>query len=322
MGAHWHLLAFVISVVIAYLLTPWVRRLAIALNVMDKPGGRRIHTRPIPRWGGIAVYAAFTLTLILISKIGGRFYPDIRLNTEMMGIIIAGALLATIGLIDDAKEMSAALQVLGILTAAVVLMGFGICIQFVTNPFGEELIWLKWAAYPVTFLWIFALTKSMDLMDGLDGLAAGIGAIASGFLAIMAYYKAQPAVALMAAALSGSCVGFLRFNFNPAKIFMGTVGSQFVGFALAAISIVGLFKVAAAVAIAIPVLVFGVPIFDAVFVVWRRFVERRPIHMADKSHIHHRLLRRGLSHKETVIFIWAMCFILGGTALAIIMSNR
>ncbi|MDH7482956.1 MAG: MraY family glycosyltransferase [Armatimonadota bacterium] len=320
---NWHVLAFGLALGISYVLTPVVRRLAIALNVMDHPGERRVHTRPIPRWGGIAVYVAFTLTILLISQIGGKFYPEIKLDIRMIGIIVAGALLATAGMIDDMKELSAAVQALSIIGATVVLMGFGVSIQLITNPFGNPpIIWLKWASWPVTILWVFILTKSMDLMDGLDGLAAGIGAIASGFLAIMAYYKAQPAVALMSATLCGACIGFLRFNFNPAKIFMGTVGSQFIGFTLAAISIVGLFKVAAAFAIAIPVLVFGVPIFDAFFVVWRRFRERRPVHVADRTHLHHRLLEKGLTHKQVVLLIYILCCILGIVALTIILSCR
>jgi UDP-GlcNAc:undecaprenyl-phosphate GlcNAc-1-phosphate transferase len=167
----------------------------------------------------------------------------------------------------------------------------------------------------ITLLWMFMVTKTIDFMDGLDGLAAGIGAIAAGVLGIMAYYSKQYHVALMAATLSGACAGFLRFNFNPAKIFMGTGGSQLIGFCLGAISVIGAFKVAAAMAIALPVLVLGVPIIDGLYVMFHRLYTRKPIHVADKSHLHHRLMARGLTHKQAVFVIYGICILLGATAI-------
>jgi len=205
-----------------------------------------------------------------------------------------------------------------IILSPLLLMTFGVRIQFLTNPFGGNMILLPPViSWILTLSWIFAVTKTIDFMDGLDGLAAGIGAIASGVLAIMAYYSNQPHVALMAAALCGACIGFLRFNFNPAKIFMGTGGSQFIGFALGAISVIGAFKVAAAMAIALPVLVFGVPIFDAAFVIIKRLSNGQPLYIADKSHLHHRLMQKGLSHKQAVYVIWGISILLGIAALAI-----
>lgn len=314
---NWHVFAFLLALAISFLVTPRVRRLATRLNIIAHPGGRRIHGRPVPLWGGLAVYAGFTLALLFASKVGGRFYPEIQLDTKMVGIMVAGALIATIGMIDDLKEMSAGLQAIAIVGVASLLMSFGIKIEFLTNPFAEGMIWLAWATWPVTIIWTFGLTKTIDLMDGLDGLAAGIGAITAGILALMAYYSFQPAVALVAAVLSGACVGFLRFNFNPAKIFLGTTGSQFIGFTLAAISIIGAFKMATAAAVALPVLVFGVPIFDAIFVVFKRFADRRPVHRPDHSHLHYRLLQRGFTHKQAVLLILGICVVLGVTALMV-----
>ena len=318
---HWHIFAFVMALVISFGATPWVRRLAIRLNVMAQPGGRRVHARPMPLWGGIGIFAAFALTCAVAAKVGGDRF---NLGISTTGVVVAGALILTIGLLDDMKELSAPVQALAITCAAIVLMTFGVRIQFVSNPFGlPPMIALgDFVSCIVTLMWVFAVTKTVDFMDGLDGLAAGIGAIASGILAIMAYYSAQPHVALMAAALSGACVGFLRFNFNPAKIFMGTGGSQFIGFVLAAIAIIGAFKVAAAIAIALPILVFGVPILDGVFVVVKRLANRRPIYVADQSHLHHRLLRRGLTHKQAVLLIYVMCLAVGGTALALLLWSR
>ena len=313
---NWHIFAFVLALAISYTATPWVRRLALRLSVMAHPGGRRVHTSPMPLWGGIAIYGAFTVTCLLAAAFASE---SLNLGAPMVGILVAGAVIVTMGLLDDMKELSAAVQAAAIICAGLLLITFGVKIQFLSNPFGQPpvkslpdvLAWL------VTLVWIFSLTKTVDFMDGLDGLAAGIGAIAAGVIAIMAYYSAQPHVAMPAAALSGACVGFLRFNFNPAKIFMGTGGSQFVGFTLAALSIIGLFKVAAAMAIALPILVFGVPIFDGIFVVVRRAVNRRPIHAPDRTHLHHRLLEKGLSHKQAVIVIYAICIILAAAAVVL-----
>lgn len=319
---NFQVLAFLLALALSFLLTPRVRKLATHLNVIAQPGGRRIHGRPVPLWGGLAIYVGFVVAVVLVSKLGSRWVPDLRLDTRMFGILVAGAIVATIGMIDDLKEMSAALQALAILAAAIILMGFGIKIEFISIPFQGGMVWLSWLAAPVTVFWVFGLTKTVDLMDGLDGLAAGIGAIAAGCLAFIAYHSAQPAVALMAAALSGACIGFLRFNFNPAKIFMGTTGSQFIGFTLAALSIVGAFKVAVAAAVALPILVFGVPIFDAIFVVWKRWKGRRPLHRPDHSHLHYRLMQRGFSHKQAVLLIYGICLALGITAMTVYFLTR
>lgn len=310
----WLILAFVLALGISYLATPWVRRLALRLNVMVHPGGRRVHAQPMPLWGGIAIFAGFVLAVLLVM----RFNPQYdEFGSKMLGVLVAGAVVVTVGLLDDMKEFSAAIQLLAIILAGAILMAFDVKIQFLTSPFGntDMIVLPTVVSYLVTISWVFMVTKTVDFMDGLDGLAAGIGAISSGILAIMAFYAVQPHVALMAAALSGACIGFLRFNFNPAKIFMGTGGSQFIGFALASIAIIGAFKVAAAIALVLPILVFGVPIFDGLFVIFKRFRDRRPLHVADKSHLHHRLLEKGLSHKQVVIIIYIMSAVVGGAAL-------
>lgn len=310
---NWHFIAFAMALVIAYLATPYVRRLAIELKVLVHPGGRRIHTRPMPLWGGIAIYGAFLITCLVMMKLTGLKSKD---EISIFGVLIAGAIILIMGLIDDMKELSAIIQTLAIIVASLVVMAFGVRVQFLSNPFTHKMIYLStfWS-WSLTLIWMFVVTKTIDFMDGLDGLAAGIGAIAAGFLAIMASYYHQYHVALMAATLSGACIGFLRFNFNPAKIFMGTGGSQFVGFTLASIAVIGAFKVAAAMAIALPVLVLGVPIVDGFFVMFRRLYKRQPIHIADRSHLHHRLLARGLSQKQAVYVIWGISTLLGVTAL-------
>lgn len=302
---------------IAWFITPIMRRIALKQNIMVHPGGRRVHTRPTPLWGGFAIYAGFAISSIIFLLL--FLLQKGRLDISGVGLIVSGAIIVTLGMLDDMREMSPKAQIAAIIVSAIVVVSFGVRIQFVTNPLGHPQmlhvpIILSWI---ITLLWIFGVTKTVDFMDGLDGLASGIGAIAAGALSIMTYYAGQHQVAFMAAALSGACIGFLRFNFNPAKIFMGTGGSQFIGFALAVISVIASFKMAAAMAIVLPILVLGIPIFDGFFVMIRRFINRKPISVADKTHLHHRLLKLGLSHKQTVYLIWTFMLLLCGIALFI-----
>lgn len=318
---NWNVVAFVVAVAIAYLTTPLVRHLAIKRNVMVRPGGRRVHTTLMPLWGGIAIYAAFALASLLFFTFGGLTSQQ---HMNVAAILVAGGFVVVMGLLDDMKEFSAIVQTGAIVGSAVILALFGVRIQFISDPFhSHHMILLNpWVSWVLTITWVFLVTKTIDFMDGLDGLAAGIGAISSGVLGIMAHYSGQPHVALLAAALSGACIGFLRFNFNPAKIFMGTGGSQFIGFSLAAISITGAFKSAAAAAIALPVLVLGVPIFDGMFVILHRLLNGQPMHVADKTHLHHRLIARGMSHKQAVLVIYLITGFFGMCALTFIWYSR
>lgn len=313
---NWPVIAFALALAVSYLATPLVRRLALRLNVLVQPGGRRVHSQPMPLWGGIAIFGAFAVAVLLILRLSPQYSG---FKSQILGVLVASGVIVTVGLLDDMKEFSAAIQSLAIVFACIILLTFGVKIQFLSNPFTKSgMTFLPPVLSAIiTLVWVFMVTKTVDFMDGLDGLAAGIGAISAGVLAIMAHYAVQPHVSLMSAALCGACIGFLRFNFNPAKIFMGTGGSQFIGFVLASIAIVGAFKVAAAMAIALPMLVFGVPIVDGIFVIFKRFLDRRPLHVADKSHLHHRLLEKGLSHKQVVIVIYIMSAIVGGAALAL-----
>lgn len=307
-------LTFIFALFLAWFITPIMRRIAIKNNILVNPGGRRIHTRPTPQWGGLAIYAGFAISSIVFLLLTKNF------SVSAIGLIVSGAIIVTMGMLDDVHELSPIAQSIYIVIAAIVAISFGIRIQFLTNPFSEmKIVHLPiYISWPLTIIWIFGVTKPVDFMDGLDGLASGIGAIAASTLGIMAYYSGQHNVAIMAIALSGACIGFLRFNFNPAKIFMGTGGSQFIGFALAIISIIGAFKVAAAMAIVIPILVLGIPIFDGLFVMLRRLVKGQSISSADKSHIHHRLLKLGLSQKQAVLVIWALMAVLCAIAIFIL----
>jgi UDP-GlcNAc:undecaprenyl-phosphate GlcNAc-1-phosphate transferase len=296
------LFAFLLALGGGYLLTPLARKLAFKAGVVRTPRARDIHQEPMPLWGGIAIVLS---TLIVFGVLTLH-----RLDKPVLGIVLGGVLIALIGMLDDRYDLSARYQILGICLAAGVAVAMGVRIDFISNPLGSGEIDLGLFAVPVTIGWIFFITKAVDIIDGLDGLAAGISAIASGTLALMALSRGQVDLAILAATLSGSCVGFLRHNFNPARIFMGTVGAQFLGYVMSCIAIAGLYKVAATVAISLPMLVLGVPVFDALFVTLKRAVRGQPLFAPEKGHVHHILVRRGLSQKQAVLVLYAvsLCF--------------
>ena len=318
-------LAFLMALALSYLLTPLVSKLAARFGAVAVPRERDIHQKPIPRWGGLAMYGGFLLTL-------GAIYVYIDLNryifpwtpiqlSHFIGVLMAATLVAIVGALDDKYEISAVWQSLALIGAGIVLLRFGVTIEGITNPFAPAPLhlprhgapptnWLefpKWFADFATVLWVFGVAKTVDFIDGLDGLAAGVCAICAATLALMSAQAHQYEVTVIAATLVGVCLGFLRFNSNPASIFMGTVGAQFLGFTLAAISIIGTFKIAATVSVALPVLVLGVPIFDGIRVVTARAIKRTPAYMPDKtSHIHHVLLKKYGSPKRAVWMIYGL----------------
>jgi len=305
-------LAVLISVGIAYFLTPIVRSLARRLGILAQPGGRRVHVTPTPLMGGLAIYLGFITAVVVIVTLNAR----LSFNSEVVGIFIGATLVAIVGILDDKYELPGWVQALTIVLAGSVLVAFGVKIQYISSP--VKLVF-GWFSIPVTILWVLMVTKAVDCMDGLDGLAAGIAAIAAGTLMLLAFESGikYETSAVMAAALMGASLGFLRFNYPPAKLFMGTIGAQFLGFALAGISVAGAFKVAALVAVAAPVLVLSVPLLDTTFVVLRRIATGRRIHEADKTHLHHRLVDKGLSHRQVVWAIYALTLVSCGVAYAL-----
>jgi len=317
-GYRYPLAAAVVALLATLVLTPFVKRLAERFGAIDDPKGdeRRVHRTPIPRWGGIAIYGGILLGLLAVLPVAfpaARPFPPYLV--AMLGI---GALIMVFGALDDLYQFRALWQMLFLLAVGVAVQFFysggdRIQISGIVAPFsGQPGRWVPfgWAAVPITALYIFVVTKTMDTIDGLDGLAAGIAAIAASTLAVIAVYEGQPRVAIVVAAIAGASLGFLRHNFNPAKIFMGTGGAQVLGFLLACVSIVGAFKTAAAVAMLVPMLVFSVQLFDAVFVVVRRIRSRQPITKADKSHIHHTLLGMGLTQRQVVGILYLVDAIL------------
>jgi UDP-GlcNAc:undecaprenyl-phosphate GlcNAc-1-phosphate transferase len=324
--------AFVIAGLLCYFLTPPVKRLATRFGAVAIPRERDVHTEPVPRWGGIAMYVAFMITIALVflwvdyrhlipvsphyakSPWGPRFLQ------QYGGILIGATLVAIVGILDDKYELSAIWQTLALVAAGAILIVFGDRMNYITNPLspGSVIFFPTWLADLLTIAWVFLVAKTVDFMDGLDGLAAGISAISGITLALMAAQAQQYEVSILAAALVGVCAGFLRHNFNPATIIMGTIGAQFLGFVLAAIALIGTFKIAAAVSIALPLLVLGVPIFDGMRVVTQRTLARTPAYLPDRtSHLHHILINRGMSTKRAVLTIYGIVLCLCMVAFAI-----
>jgi UDP-GlcNAc:undecaprenyl-phosphate/decaprenyl-phosphate GlcNAc-1-phosphate transferase len=323
---------FLLALATTYLLTPWVRRLAIRAGALDIPDARRVHTEPIPRWGGLAIYIGVAVGMLaglarlyLLAPSDSVFLGR---ALQFLGLLLVGTGVLVVGMLDDRKQFSALVQMGALLLAGLVVQLFGVQIEGFAAPIGGKFSEARWIplgawAIPITALWIFVVSKTMDTIDGLDGLAAGVSAIAALALALMALQAAdlldQPypnwLIAITAAAIAGAAGGFLRYNFNPARIFMGTGGAQFLGFMLGGLSVIGAFKTATAFAIAIPVLVFGLPFLDAGLAVVRRLLSGQPIHKPDKKHIHHQLLERGLNQRQTVLILYGIAAAMAVVAL-------
>ncbi|HHY47807.1 MAG TPA: undecaprenyl/decaprenyl-phosphate alpha-N-acetylglucosaminyl 1-phosphate transferase [Firmicutes bacterium] len=300
--------AFVEAAMISLVVTPVARLAAVKFGFVDRPSERRVHDHVIPLLGGLAIMIAFYLTSL-------SWLP---LDRTMVGLIAAGMFIFVVGLLDDyrksRRELPAKVKLAGQVIASIIAVLFGIKIKFVTNPLGG-MIYLGMFSIPVTIIWMVSITNVVNLMDGLDGLAAGVSAIAAFALFVVAAGKGQEMSAMTAIALAGATVGFLRYNFNPAKIFMGDAGAMFIGFLLAAVSTVGALKGATTVALTIPFLALGIPIFDTAFAIVRRVREGKPIYIADKGHIHHRLLAMGLSQRQAVITLYSLASLLGLSAV-------
>src|SRR4051794_13629808 len=308
------LVVFIAAGLIALVLTPVVRRVVLRYEVVDHPEARRINTIPVPRGGGLAVCAAFLLvaSVFLTLNQGGTFVPiPISLApSEVAALLLGGAIAAGLGAVDDLFDLRARLQLVGQVALAVFAVALGISIDFVANPIGGGQI--RFPPGPIaaglTIFWIVGMINSINWIDGLDGLSSGVAFIAAVTLGIISLttqvtQSGQPLIAVLCFALAGALLGFLRWNFHPASIFPGTSGVQFVGYTLAVLAILGIAKVAVAL------LVLGVPIIDTFWIIVRRASQRRSPFTPDRTHIHHRLLDLGLSHRGTVLVIYGMCVV-------------
>ena len=318
--------AFVIFVgaLVTFISTPLVRSFALRRGLVDTPGGRKVHTAPIPRLGGVAIFLGVAAG-VATQMVGERYLhwggmlvdPTGQLPMRIVGTIVALVVIFLVGLVDDLFTLTPGVKFAGQVVAACIAVAAGLRIDYIGNPFGGGLVALGLLSIPVTLVYILGFTNVINLIDGLDGLAAGVSAIAATGLLILAAQGNRLDAAALAAAVIGACVAFLRYNFHPASIFMGDSGALFLGFALATISLLGVMKSTAAIALAVPLLIIGVPIFDTASAIIRRVRHQRPIQEADRGHIHHRLLGRGFDQRQTVLIIYVWCVLLGFGAYAV-----
>jgi len=312
-----YLFTFSLSLLLSMGLTPVVIWLAHRSGTVDTPNVRKVHSSPISRIGGVAVFIsmmALTIPVLFLPNIIGASFRDI--SVKVIAVLAAASFIFFVGLFDDLKGLRARHKLAAQLAAAIVVCSFGIRINAITisELFSINFGWFSW---PLTILWIVGITNAVNLIDGLDGLAAGISAITCGVIALLAIYLGQPVMAVLMLALLGSLTGFLFFNFSPAKIFMGDCGSMFLGFLLASSSVMCAAKSETLVALALPVLALGIPIFDTLFSMLRRFLERRSMFAPDRSHFHHRLLDLGLKQSHVAVVIYIVTLVL--TALGMFM---
>ncbi len=288
-------------------------KLAFKIGAIDVPkDNRRVHKKPIPRLGGVAIYGGTLITSLFFIN----HFSSVLEMRQLVGIGVGATLITGMGIVDDVKPLKAKLK-LGIqILAAFILIWSGIRIDFFTNYFNtNEYIYLSSAmiSIPLTVFWVVGITNTVNLIDGLDGLAGGVSVIASVTLAYVAHISGQSIGAVLLIIIAGSCLGFLPHNFNPARIFMGDTGALFLGYMLAAISIVGVLK--SATAFIVPILALGLPIFDTSFAILRRYLSGKPIMEADKGHLHHRWLHIGLTQRNAVMVLYLKSALMGVSAV-------
>ena len=309
--------AFIVSFAFTFATTPLVRRFAFKIGAIDIPkDNRRMHKKPTPRIGGLAIIFGFTVATLCFAQPSRQLY----------GTLSGAAIIAIMGVIDDCKNLPAKLKfVIQIIAALVVVFAGDIKIDVFTNPnfLSDNPYWVlpEWLSVTLTVIWIVFITNAVNFIDGLDGLAAGVSAIMSISLVFISIRVGEYSIAILGIALMGSCFGFLPFNFNPAKIFMGDTGSTFLGFMLATLSIQGVFKSYAVISFAVPLLILGLPLFDALFAMIRRILRGQSPMTADRGQLHHRLVDMGFSQKQTVFILYAISGVLGITAVLLAESG-
>jgi UDP-GlcNAc:undecaprenyl-phosphate GlcNAc-1-phosphate transferase len=295
-----------IAFAVVVLLTPAVGGMARMLGVVDAPGGRRVNRTPVPRLGGLALFLGMIVPALAF----------LRAGNENRGLLLGAAIAVTVGVVDDFRGLRWFEKLGGQIAAAAVPAAFGVWIDRFTFPFLGVNTLPEWAGILVTVVWIVAIMNMVNFLDGMDGLAAGVAAIAGLTFAVIALSLGKPDAAILSAIVFGACLGFLRHNFYPARIFMGDSGALLLGYMLAAVSVQGLLKTAATVALFFPLIVLAVPIVDTTFVVVRRLKHGERVFEGDQAHLHHRFMRRGFSQARAAVTIWLWCLSLAAAALA------
>jgi UDP-GlcNAc:undecaprenyl-phosphate GlcNAc-1-phosphate transferase len=317
----YHLIAFIVSALVVIWATPIIKRVALKNGQFDQPGGRKIHKRPMVRLGGVSIFLGTVLALLIVWWTGGFGILPPNKEYEVWGVTIGGLAFFLIGLADDLFNLSAQTRLIVQLIVAALAWSAGVQIDFLTIPFVGLVQLSDWLSLPITVIWLVGMANAINWIDGLDGLAAGVCGIAAVVMLVVCLFMQQPAAALIAAALAGGSLGFLRYNFNPAQIFMGDGGAYFMGFTLAGIGVIGLVKgvttVAITVAVVLPYIILAVPILDMSAVILARLRRGKSPFQADKRHLHHRLLQAGLSQRLAVLFIYSLTLWVGSLALAV-----
>lgn len=310
------MLALLVALVVSFMMTPVVKTFAYKVGAIDVPkDNRRMHKTPIPRLGGLAIFIGFMVSILLFAHI----------TPEMKSILLGAVIIVVLGVVDDIMALPAMLKFVVQIGAALIPATNGVQILAFSNPniFSADLYWvLGGLSVPFTVLWIVGLTNAVNLIDGLDGLANGVSAISATTMLVIALMASEAQVAIVMAALVGASVGFMPYNLNPAKMFMGDTGATFLGYILATMSIQGLFKYYAVISFVVPFMILGLPIFDTAFAFIRRIAHgQSPMH-ADRSHIHHRLIDMGLNQKQAVATLYVISAILGLSAVVLTTSGE
>ncbi len=306
-----YIFAFITALVSSLIITPLIIALANRIGALDVPEDhRRMHSSPVPRIGGLSLFFSFLIAVSIFSDLSSE---------KIFGLIFGSLIIVITGLLDDLKGLGPKVKLLMQILAATVLFHYGFRIEFFTNLLeGSDIIEIGTLSYPLTVFWIVGITNTINLMDGLDGLAAGITTIAAVTLSYVAFSFGRYETLLLSLILVGANLGFLPYNFNPAKIFMGDTGALFLGFVLSAIAIEGAVKSATAIAVILPLMALGLPIFDTAFAIFRRIITRRPLMEGDKGHLHHRLVLMGMDQKRAVLVLYLIATLLGVSVVLLI----
>ncbi len=304
------LLALAVAFLTSFLSVPFIKNIAIKAGAIDYPkDGRRMHKKPIPRLGGLSIYYGFIVSLLCFGT----------LDRQLWGIILGSLIIVILGVVDDIKTLKAHPKFFVQLIAAAVPVFMGSRINFLSLPFNQSvmpnIVFNDIISYGISILWIVGVTNAVNLIDGLDGLAAGISTIASASIFFIALLNGNVFVTTISIILVGACLGFLPYNLNPAKIFMGDTGATFLGYIMAVMSVQGLFKSYTVITFIVPVLILGLPIFDTSFAIIRRMAHHKPIMQADRGHLHHRLIDMGFNQKQTVAILYTISALLGLSAI-------